>query len=127
VGSDDEVAERVFPQPDDGLSDDERAAIEDARRMERNSSMVRQGRRIGGLPGAMMAGAMAALREIYEGPAKEEIPIVSETPDEPHDVDRDGLRWEFDDVSAETPPQPRTAPVVARRRSRDRRRVTGSG
>jgi hypothetical protein len=122
VGSDD-VAARVFPEPDDDeRARVERAQIEAANRLARNASMIRQGRRIGGLPGAMMAGAMAALREIYEGPAKEEIPIVSESPDEPHDVDRDGLSWQFGDVEAATPPQPRTMPLIARRRARRSRR-----
>ena len=63
MGSDD-VAERVFPEPCDELSDDERAGLEAAARAARNASMINHGRRIGGLPGAMMAGAMAALRDI---------------------------------------------------------------
>lgn len=128
-------ASRIFDEPGQepttdpngvvGPDDEELAMLRDAALMERNAGMVRAGRRIGGMPGAMMAGAMAALRDIYEGPVKQEIPDVREHPGEPHDVDRDGVSLSVDGVDVEAPAQPRTRPVAAsaaRRRSRIRRR-----
>ena len=51
-----------------------------------------RGRQIGGVPGAIVAGLMIALRDIYDPPPKRDdgIPMV-EAPGEPHDVDRDGM------------------------------------
>ena len=62
--------------------------------------MIAQGRRIGGLPGAMVAGAMIAIRDIYEGPKRDEAPVVVDAPSEPHDIDRDGVR-PADEVGAD--------------------------
>ncbi len=93
-------------------------------RQERNRSMVQHGRRIGGMPGAMMAGAMIALRDIYEGPKTDEIVAISETPDEPGDVDRDGLAMNVGGVDVTAPALPVTplATVVGTRRTRRRSR-----
>lgn len=91
-------------------------------RQERNRSMVEHGRRIGGMPGAMMAGAMIALRDIYEGPVTDEIVAVSETPDEAGDVDRDGLSMTVDGIAVTAPALPATRNLIARRRRTSRRR-----
>jgi hypothetical protein len=113
-------ADRVFgPEPE------EIEAIALAEKAERDRSSIEQGRRIGGLPGAMMAGAMIALREIYENPKRDDGQVVVDAPDEPHDVDRDGVALRAaetggaDDVAV--PAQPRLDPVVRGRR-RPRRR-----
>ena len=87
-------------------------------RQERNRSMVQHGRRIGGMPGAMMAGAMIALRDIYEGPVTDEIVSVSETPDEPADVDRDGLSMTVEGIAVTAPALPATRNLIAKRRRR---------
>ena len=95
-----------------------------AARLERDRSMVAHGRRIGGAPGAMMAGAMIAIRDIYEGPPKDEGSVVVDSPTEPEDVDRDGVALAADEVGGDhdlaVPAQPRRAPIVARRTSRRR-------
>lgn len=68
---------------------------------ERRTSSIEAGRRKGGLAGAAMAGAMLAISEIYEGPQRDEIVAVSESPDEPTDIDKDGIRVDVGDVSVE--------------------------
>jgi len=113
-------------EPDDSVDppvteDDVRARS----RYARDRSMVAHGRRIAGTPGAIMAGAMIALRDLYEGPKDDQIVAVSETPDEPHDVDRDGVALRADelggtaDVTVDA--QPRRQPLVATRRRARRR------
>jgi len=93
-----------------------------AARLARRKSAIEHGRRLGGTPGAMMAGAMLALQEIYQGSASDEIVTISETPDEPDDVDRDGLSVSVDGTTVASAALPVTAPLakVARRRSRRR-------
>jgi len=68
-------------------------------------SAIEAGRRKGGVAGAAMAGAMLALQEIYEGPKKDEMVAVSESPDEPGDIDKDGILVTVGDldVKAELP------------------------
>jgi hypothetical protein len=109
----------------DAEVNDEEAAVREAEKAARDRSMIAHGRRIGGVPGAALAGAMIALRDIYEGPKRDDGVVVSEAPSEPHDVDRDGMDLTHDEIGGEldvtTPAQPRRAPVVAARR-RSRRR-----
>jgi hypothetical protein len=108
-----------------GPDEEEIEAVREAAKVDRDRSSVEQGRRIGGLPGAMMAGAMVALRDIYEGPKRDDGVVVVDAPSEPHDVDQDGVTLAAselggpDDVAV--PPQPRIEPVVSRRRARRRR------
>ncbi|WP_040494491.1 hypothetical protein [Ilumatobacter nonamiensis] len=64
-------------------------------------SAIEAGRRKGGVAGAAMAGAMLALSEIYEGPKKDEMVAVSESPDEPGDIDEDGITVTVGDVDVE--------------------------
>ncbi len=92
--------------------DAELAASIDVARIEaeeavaaRRRSMIEAGRRKGGLLGAATAGAMIGLRDIYEGPPKEDdIVIVSEAPGEPEDIDVDGITGRVADVDFWAPP-----------------------
>ena len=105
---------------------DEEALIRDAAIAERNRSMRDRGRQIGGTPGALVAGMMIALRDIYEAPKRDNGSVVVDSPSEPHDVDRDGLDLEAAEVGGDADvtiaAQDRRPPVVARRRSRWRER-----
>lgn len=68
-------------------------------------SAIEAGRRKGGLVGAVMAGSMLALHEIYEGPPLDtDIVEVAESPDEPGDIDTDGIEVTVGDVSVWAPP-----------------------
>lgn len=107
---------------------DEAALMRDAYIAERNRSMRNRGRQIGGVPGAMVAGLMIALRDIYESPKRDNGSVVVDSPSEPHDVDRDGLDLMADDIGADTDitiaAQTRRPPIVAGARRRTRRRRT---
>jgi hypothetical protein len=113
-------ADRIF-----GPDEEEVDAIREVAKADRDRSSIEQGRRMGGLPGAMMAGAMIALRDIYEGPKRDDGVVTVDAPSEPHDVDRDGVELTVADIGGDTdvevPAQPRLEPVVAARR-RSRRR-----
>lgn len=114
------TADRIF-----GPDEEEVEALKEAAKVDRDRSSVEQGRRIGGLPGAMMAGAMIALRDIYEGPKRDDGVVTVDAPSEPHDVDRDGVELGAEEIGGsddvEVPAQPRRPPVIsARRRSRRR-------
>jgi len=68
-------------------------------------SMIEAGRRKGGLLGAAAAGAMIGLRDVYEGPPKQDdIVIVSEAPGEPDDIDVDGISGRVANVDFWAPP-----------------------
>jgi len=117
-------------EPEPELTDDD---VRRADRLQRDRSMVEHGRRIGGLPGAMMAGAMIALRDVIE-PPRDDRPVAEvEAPSDPHDVDRDGVNLGPDEIggaaNVAVEPQPRRPPVVAgrRRRARPRSGPRGSG
>lgn len=71
---------------------------------ERRNAAIAAGRRKGGVAGAAMAGAMFALQEIYEGPKRDEMVAVSESPDEPGDIDKDGIVMTIGDVDVESNP-----------------------
>ncbi|MET0145019.1 MAG: hypothetical protein ABW328_09575 [Ilumatobacteraceae bacterium] len=103
----------------------DRLRVQTANDLARDRSMVAAGRRIGGMAGAAVAGAMIAVRDIYEGKPKDDRPVVEvESPTDPHDVDRDGILLESDAIGGAldvaVPPQARQEPIVARRRSRRR-------
>ncbi len=82
--------------------------VDEIRREERAATRrlaaIEAGRRKGGLAGAAMAGAMLALREIYERPLDDEVTVVSESPDEPTDIDTDGIDVTVGDVDVWAPP-----------------------
>jgi hypothetical protein len=89
-----EVDEDAWQRTEDEAKEDEEA--------ERRLSMIEAGRRKGGVMGAAMAGAMMALQEIYQGPQKDEMVAVSESPDEPGDIDKDGILISVGDVDVKT-------------------------
>ena len=71
----------------------------------RRLSMIEAGRRKGGVLGAVAAGAMIGLRDVYEGPPKEDdIVIVTEAPGDPEDIDVDGITGRVDDIDFWAPP-----------------------
>lgn len=70
----------------------------------RRLAAISAGRRKGGAAGAAMAGAMFALQEIYEGPKQDEMVAVSESPDEPGDIDKDGIMMTIGEVDVESNP-----------------------
>jgi len=81
------------------------AIVEEERIAARRLSAIEAGRRKAGLLGAAAAGAMIGLRDIYEGPPKEdEIVMVSESPGEPGDIDTDGIEVTVGDVDIWAPP-----------------------
>jgi hypothetical protein len=80
------------------LSPDEAALLRDAAKAERYQTMRERGRQIGGVPGAIVAGLMVALRDIYESPKRDNGDVVVDAPSEPHDVDRDGLALAASDI-----------------------------
>ena len=84
---------------DHGIDESEWQRAEDEALARRRLSTIEAGRRKGGVAGAAMAGAMLALQEIYEGPKKDDMIAVSESPDEPGDIDEDGITVTVGDVA----------------------------
>ena len=94
----DRLNEQPFDAIEDGLSPADRAI---AKRL----SMIEAGRRKGGVFGAAAAGAMLGLRDVYEGPPKEDTIVeVSESPGEPGDIDTDGIEVSVGGVDVWAPP-----------------------
>ncbi len=109
------MADAPDPERDTDVAatlDAELAASIDVERIEaeevaaaRRLSMIEAGRRKGGLLGAAAAGAMIGLRDVYEGPPKEDdIVVVSEAPGDPEDIDVDGITGRVDDIDFWAPP-----------------------
>lgn len=100
--------DRVAEDPLDAVArlDLDVAAIEaEERAAAHRLSMIEAGRRKGGVLGAAAAGAMIGLRDVYEGPPKEDdIVIVSEAPGDPEDIDVDGITGRVADVDFWAPP-----------------------
>ncbi|MGB3735521.1 MAG: hypothetical protein WA964_11235 [Ilumatobacter sp.] len=90
------------PPLDSPISESQWQRAEDEALADRRVSTIDAGRRKGGVMGAAMAGAMLAIQEIYEGPQKDEMVAVSESPDEPGDIDKDGILLHVGDVDVET-------------------------
>jgi hypothetical protein len=81
------------------------AIVEEEEIAARRLSAIEAGRRKGGILGAAAAGAMLGLRDIYEGPPKDDdIVVVSESPGEPGDIDTDGIEVTVGDVDVWAPP-----------------------
>lgn len=79
--------------------------VEEEEIAARRLSSIEAGRRKGGILGAAAAGAMLGLRDIYEGPPKDdEIVAVAESPGEPGDIDTDGIEVSVGDVDVWAPP-----------------------
>lgn len=80
-------------------------AEREQRMAERRLSTIEAGRGKGGIAGAAMASAMFALQEIYEGPPHDaDIVEVSESPDEPGDIDTEGIEVSVGGVDVWAPP-----------------------
>jgi hypothetical protein len=109
----------------DAIAEAERARVLAANELARNRSMIAEGRRKAGVAGAMMAGAMIALRDVIEGPKKDDGQVVVDAPSDPVDLDDDGVTLEAEEVGGthdiNVPPQPRRAPIVPGRRTSRRR------
>ena len=111
-----------------GLSPGEAALLRDAAKAQRYQEMRDRGRQIGGVPGAMVAGLMIALRDIYDAPVKRDdgIPMV-EVPGDPHDVDRDGMALSATDIGGSDDVTiaalERRPPIVAQSTTRRKRRL----
>jgi hypothetical protein len=105
---------------------DELDLLREAEKAQRYQSMRERGRQIGGVPGAMVAGLMIALRDIYEAPKRGNGDVVVDAPSEPHDVDRDGVSLSVGDIGGAAdvaiPAQPHRRPLVGRSRRRSRLR-----
>jgi hypothetical protein len=110
----------------DAMAEADRARVHAANELDRNRSMIAEGRRKAGAVGAAMAGAMIAIRDIVEGPPKDQGVAVVESPTDPVDLDEDGVQLEADEVGGahdiNVPAQPRRAPIVQGRRASRRRR-----
>lgn len=117
------MTDRPSDEAADPPSDAE--GVRQAEQLARDRSAIAHGRRLGGAPGAMMAGAMLALRDVLE-PPRDDRPVAEvEAPGDPHDLDRDGLALAADDIGGDadvySAPLPAKAPIEARRRRRPRR------
>jgi hypothetical protein len=117
-----EVGERDDQARLDETAAADRERVEAANKLNRDRSMIEAGRRVGGLAGAMVAGAMIAVRDVVEGPQKDQGSVVVDAPTEPEDLDADGTTLPADEVGGvqdiAVPAQPRRAPITPRRRSR---------
>ncbi|MEP1125868.1 MAG: hypothetical protein ABJH68_18465 [Ilumatobacter sp.] len=134
-GADDSLDEAAdaLAQEDDAVpfDADDRAKLEsqwqrteDEALADRRVSSIAAGRRKGGVMGAAMAGAMLAIQEIYEGPKKDDMVAVSESPDEPGDIDTDGILVQVGDVDVEAKlPSRLTGSAGVRPRPTGRHRV----
>ncbi len=87
-------------------------AAEDLERIEFEERLASQrratieaGRRKAGLFGAAAAGVMLGLRDVFEGPPKDDtIVAVAESPGDPGDIDTDGIAVTVGDVDVWAPP-----------------------
>jgi len=108
----------------EGPSQGEIDAVRAQARAESYQSMRERGRAIGGVPGAIVAGVMIALRDIYESPKRDNGSVVVDSPSQPHDADRDGLTFSRaelgGDADVAVEALERRPPVVGRRRRRAR-------
>jgi hypothetical protein len=121
----DEPREGAAPEPSaDAWAAAERQLMADANAVARDNAMRARGRKLGGAAGAALAGAMIAIRDVYEGRPKDDGSVVVDAPTEPEDLDRDGLELGADEIGGvndvAVPALPRRAPVVGRRTSRRR-------
>jgi len=109
----------------DAIADADRARVHEANQRDRDNAMVSAGRRKAGVVGAAMAGAMIALRDVFESPKKDDGQVVVDAPTEPLDLDSDGMTLEAGEVGGTqdiaVPAQPRRAPIVPGRRTSRRR------
>jgi hypothetical protein len=90
-----------------------------------SSSPVRRARERHGIAGAVLAGAMVAIRDVLD-PPKDPQAVTVEASSEPDDIDKDGVAVPLDDerlaVAPPLAPLPSEQARRPRARSRSRRR-----
>lgn len=98
------------------------AAVRAQNRASDDQAMRERGRKIGGVGGAALAGMMVAMRDIYERAPQDQGAVVVDSPSEPLDAHRDGMKFGADDVDGDADvaidAQDRRDPVVPGRRQR---------
>lgn len=97
---------------------DEDPSSPEERLARQRQSSIEAGRRVGGVAGAAMAGAMIAVAEIYEGPPKDDAPVTVEASSDPEDLDRDGISVDVDGVEVAAPALDRLPVIGVEQRQR---------
>ena len=106
------------PADDDGGPDDGRDNGRDE-----GDAMVRRAAQRYGFSGAMLAGGMVAFDRLLGRREQEDPPVIAEAPDEPVDIDRDGIVLRVDDSTTVVARAPESVPGPGPvRRVRRRRR-----
>ena len=77
------------------------AAVRAQNRLSEDQAMRDRGRKIGGVGGAALAGMMVAMRDIYEKAPQDQGAVVVDSPSEPLDAHRDGMKFGADDVDGD--------------------------
>jgi hypothetical protein len=108
-----DAAARAMPSAE---GDDEFLVAYADRLAEQRASAIAAGRRKAGVAGAAMAGAMLAVRDVVEGPKKDDAPVTVEASGDPLDLERDGFGMNVAGVEVSAPPLERRAPVTRKRR-----------
>jgi hypothetical protein len=88
---------------------------------EVGDAMVRRAAQRYGFTGAMLAGGMVAFDRLLGRREQEDPPVIVEAPDEPVDIDRDGIILRVDDSTTVVARAPGAAVGPARRVRRRRR------
>ncbi|MBU6200787.1 MAG: hypothetical protein KJS90_02165 [Acidobacteria bacterium] len=104
------------PADDDGGPDDGRDNGRDE-----GDAMVRRAAQRYGFSGAMLAGGMVAFDRLLGRREQEDPPVIAEAPDEPVDIDRDGIVLRVDDSTTVVARAPESVPGPVRRVRRRRR------
>ncbi|NBP51027.1 MAG: hypothetical protein EBU70_07575 [Actinobacteria bacterium] len=88
---------------------------------EAGDAMVRRAAQRYGFTGAMLAGGMVAFDRLLGRREQEDPPVIAEAPDEPVDIDRDGIVLRMDDSTTVVARAPDAATGPTRRIRRRRR------
>jgi hypothetical protein len=90
-------------------------------RPDDGDAMVRRAAQRYGFTGAMLAGGMVAFDRLLGRREQEDPPVIAEAPDEPVDIDRDGIVLRVDDSTTVVARAPEAVPGPVRRVRRRRR------
>ena len=93
---------------DDDLDIDVAAIIAEEAAAARRKAAIEAGRRRAGTTGAVMAGIMLAISDIYEPSNRDEVAVVSEASGEPGDIHTDGIGLTVGELDVWSPPVDRT-------------------
>lgn len=88
---------------------------------DEGDAMVRRAAQRYGFSGAMLAGGMVAFDRLLGRREQEDPPVIAEAPDEPVDIDRDGIVLRVDDATTVVARAPESGPGPVRRVRRRRR------